>query len=56
LGSEDSEYKKSVLDLCNSLAVEKNWHELELGQHGHSFIFEMLDEKSWQERLNALMK
>lgn len=56
LGSDDTDYKRSVFELCNDLTIEKNWHELELEQSDRSFHFEMLDEKSWKDQLNSLMK
>src|SRR5690606_4198965 len=46
-GNLDTEYKRNVLNLCNDLAVEKNWNELDLGQKEQQFVFEMVDEASW---------
>lgn len=54
-GSSDTDYKRSVFELCNSQAIEKSWHELELGQSDRNFHFEMLDEKSWKDQLNSLV-
>lgn len=54
-GNEDTEYKRTVLDLCNELAVEANWNELNLVQGNVDFHFEMLDEKSWKSQLNSLI-
>jgi len=54
VGNEDTEYKRTILDLCNELAIEKNWNELDLGG-AKSFSFEMIDEKSWKAQLNNLL-
>lgn len=54
-GSGDTDYKRSVFELCNTLAVEKSWQELDLGQADRGFHFEMLDEKSWKDQLNSLV-
>ncbi len=53
-GNEDTEYKRTIIDLCNEMAVEKNWNELNLGVDT-DFVFEMLDEKSWKTQLNNLV-
>ncbi len=55
VGNEDSEYKKSVFDLCNEQAIEKSWQELDLGSADMDFHFEMLNQKSWKDQLNNLM-
>lgn len=54
-GSDDTDYKRNIFELCNSLAVEKSWQELDLGQADRNFHFEMLDEKSWKDQLNFLI-
>lgn len=53
-GSDDTDYKRRVFELCSSIPVEKSWHELALGQANHTFHFEMLDEKSWKDQFNSL--
>jgi type III restriction enzyme len=55
VGNDDSEYKKSVFELCNDLAVEKSWQELDLGESDNTFHYEMLNEKSWKDQLNSLL-
>ncbi len=55
VGNDDTEYKRSVFELCNTLAVEKSWKELDLGQTERDFHFEMLDQKSWKDQLNRLV-
>lgn len=54
-GNEDTNYKRSLLDLCNELAVETQWNKLDLGGSERGFHFEMLDEKSWKSQLNNLI-
>lgn len=55
VGNDDTEYKRSIFDLCNEQAVEKSWQELDLGQSVKEFQFVMLDEKSWKDQLNKLL-
>lgn len=55
VGNEDTEYKKSVFDLCNEQSVETSWQELNLGQQDKGFHFEMLNQKSWKDQLNKLV-
>ena len=54
-GNEDTEYKRTILDLCNELAVETSWNKLDIDQDASNFHFEMLDEKSWKSQLHNLM-
>lgn len=54
-GNEDTEYKRTILDLCNELAVETSWNKLGLGEQDRTFHYEMLDEKSWKSQLNKLL-
>lgn len=55
VGNLDTEYKREVLTLCNDLAVEKSWHEFDLGESDSDFVFEMVDEHSWKSQLNKLV-
>ncbi len=54
-GNPDTEYKRELLNLCNELAVEKNWDELNLGIFESEFVFAMVDETSWRNQLNELI-
>lgn len=55
VGNDDTEYKRSVFDLCNELTTEKSWQELDLGQVDSTFHYEVLDQKSWRDQLNRLI-
>ena len=54
-GNLDTEYKRALLNLCNDLAVEKNWNDLDLGNGETEFEFQMVDESSWESKLNELI-
>ena len=54
-GNLDTEYKRELLGLCNKLAVEKSWNELDFGDKDSDFAFEMIDQKSWRNQLNTLI-
>ncbi len=53
--SEDSSYKRAVLDLCNELAVETDARELDLGLVDPEFEFQMVDQKRWKAQLNEIL-
>lgn len=53
-GNQDTQYKRSLLDFCNSLAVSKDWAELDFLEDADNFHFEMIDEMSWRQQLNQL--
>lgn len=54
-GNVDTEYKRKLLKLCSKLAVEKSWNELDFGDKDSDFIFQMVDEHSWENQLNTLI-
>lgn len=53
-GSEDTEYKRSLLALCNEMAVETDWRQLGMLDTEQDFVFDLVDEESWQSQLNEL--
>ncbi len=55
-GNPDTEYKRKLLALCNEQAVERSLDELYSEELGRSFVFEMIDESSWENQLNKLLK
>lgn len=55
VGNDDTEYKRSVFDLCNELTTEKSWQELDLGQVESTFQYEILDQSSWKDKLNSIL-
>lgn len=55
-GNLDTEYKRKLLALCNDQAVERSLDELYSEELGRSFVFELIDEGSWENQLNKLLK
>lgn len=53
--NEDTEYKKSVFDLCNNFAVEKGFEELQLSLKSKPIRFEVVYEDEWKSKLNSLL-
>lgn len=47
--------KRSVFDLCNRHARQKDWSELVPAMRGKVMRFEVVDEEEWEQRLNALL-
>ncbi len=53
--SGDSDYKRSVFDVCNAHATKKEWAEFVPAMRGKVMRFEVVDEEEWQKRLNELL-
>ncbi len=53
--SEDTEYKRSVFDVCNDHARETDWAELEPMMKDKAVRFEVVDEDEWKTRLNEML-
>ena len=51
----DTEYKRSVFDICSQHATRRDWAEFVPAMQGKSMRFEVVDEAEWQRRLTALM-
>lgn len=51
----DSDYKRSVFDVCNRHAKRKEWSEFVPAMRGKVMRFEVVDEEEWEHRLNALL-
>ena len=54
LKNEDTDYKKSVFDVCNKQAKRKNLNELEIAFKEKAINFEVVFEDEWKRKLNAL--
>ena len=52
----DTEYKRSVFDLCSRHATKRDWAEFVPAMQGKSMRFEVVDEAEWQRRLTELME
>ncbi len=55
-GGADTEYKRTVFDLCTQHAREKNWNEFVPAMRNRVVRFEVVDEDEWQKRLNAMIQ
>jgi len=53
--SEDTNYKKSVFDLCNDLARETTTNQLGMELESQKVSFHVVDEDEWQQRFNELL-
>ncbi len=50
----DTDYKRSVFDICNQHAKKKDWAEFVPAMRGKVMRFEVVDEEEWEKRLNGL--
>ena len=54
-GAEDTEYKRSVFDICSEHARKANWAEFVPAMTTKAMRFEVVDEDEWQARLNQML-
>ena len=52
---EDTEYKRSVFDVCSEHARTADWAEFVPAMRNKVMRFEVVDEAEWEQRLNALL-
>ncbi len=53
--SEDTEYKRSVFDICSDHARKADWAEFVPAMRDKAMRFEVVDEDEWQARLNGML-
>ena len=53
--SSDTDYKRSVFDICSKHAAKKDWAEFVPAMRDRVMRFEIVDEDEWQNRLNAML-
>ena len=53
--SEDTEFKRSVFDVCSEHARKTNWAEFVPAMRNKVMRFEVVGEKEWEQRLNAML-
>ena len=53
--SEDTEYKRSVFDICSDHARKADWAEFVPAMRTKVMRFEVVDEDEWQARLNGML-
>ena len=51
----DTDYKRSVFDICTEHASRKDWAELVPAMRDKVMRFEIVDEDEWEQRLNAML-
>ena len=51
----DTEYKRSVFDICSRHATRRDWAEFVPAMRGKAMRFEVVDEAEWQRRLTELL-
>ena len=54
-GSKDTEYKRSVFDICSKHAKKKDWAQFVPAMRSKVFDFEIVDEEEWEKRLNDML-
>ena len=53
--SEDTEYKRSIFDICSEHARKADWAEFAPAMRSKLMRFEVVDEDEWQARLNGML-
>jgi type III restriction enzyme len=51
----DTEYKRTVFDVCNQHAEQAKWNDLVPQMKNKVLRYEIVDEDEWQKRLNSLL-
>ena len=51
----DTEYKRSVFDICSRHATRRDWADFVPAMRARAMRFEVVDEAEWQRRLTALL-
>ena len=52
--AEDTNYKRSVFDICSQHAKKTDWADFVPAMRGKVVRFEVVDEGEWEQRLNAM--
>lgn len=53
--SSDTDYKRSVFDICSKHAAKKGWAEFVPAMRDKVMRFEIVDEEEWEHRLNGML-
>lgn len=53
--SEDTEYKRSIFDICNQHARRVDWASFVPGMRDRVVRFKVVDEDNWKARLNSML-
>ena len=54
-GYDDTQYKRSVFDLCSTLAKETTRNQLGMELESKKVSFHVVDEEEWKSRFNQLL-
>jgi len=54
-GSEDTTYKTSAFDFCNSLGKQRDWRELNMEFKNKRIEFLVIYEDEWRNRINQIL-
>ncbi len=54
LKNEDTDYKKSVFELCNRIGQQKDWRELNLEFDNKRVEFQVVFGDEWKEKINRI--
>jgi len=54
LKNEDTDYKKSIFDFCNTLGRQKDWRELNLEFARKKIEFQVIFEDEWKVKINKI--
>lgn len=54
-GSEDTNYKRDVFNVCNKLAEARSWAELGFSLPDREISFQVISEGEWQKKLNEIL-
>lgn len=54
-GSDDTEYKRSVFDICNRYAQKADWARFAPRMRSRMMRFEVVDEDKWEAHLNSVL-
>ena len=52
--TEDTDYKRSVFNLCSEQARKTDWADFVPAMKGMVVRFEVVDEEEWEKRLNSM--
>jgi len=52
---EDTDYKRSIFDVCNEHAQKVGWAKLAPKMQNIGIRFSVLDQDDWKSRLNAML-
>ena len=53
--SADTDYKRSMFDICTEHASKKDWAKFVPAMRNKVMRFEIVDEDEWEQRLNAML-